>query len=127
SSFYQKDPYPACLIYVIIAVAAAPAQTATALARRQPPLQSALSPLLATGLAVGDSPLWVPCSRPPLQASRCKRVCPQAATAPSSLPQLTVPAGTAPEGCCPCERRQSPPCRGPWARPGRGWPAQHGG
>ncbi|RWW10285.1 hypothetical protein GW17_00026178 [Ensete ventricosum] len=79
------------------------------------------------------SPLRAPCSRPPLRASSCKRVCP--------------PAATAPAGCFPRERRRPPlrvaaptssadlPCGLALAatdRPlagglGRGWPALHGG
>ncbi|RZR76824.1 hypothetical protein BHM03_00001707 [Ensete ventricosum] len=60
---------------------------------------------------MGDSPLQAPYSRPP---------------------------STAPAGCCPREQRQpplqagpgcsrSPPCRGPWPRPGRGWSVLHRG
>ncbi|RZS23644.1 hypothetical protein BHM03_00056608, partial [Ensete ventricosum] len=68
-------------------------------------------PLLVAGLAAGGSPLRAPCSRPPLRAPRCKRVCPRVIVA------LT--------GYCACERRRpplragsgsnrSPRCRGPW-------------
>ncbi|RZS15821.1 hypothetical protein BHM03_00047713, partial [Ensete ventricosum] len=53
-------------------------------AKGRPPLRLALapSPLLATGLAVGGNPLRASYSRPPLQASRCKRLCPRPTTAP---------------------------------------------
>ncbi|RZS15904.1 hypothetical protein BHM03_00047804 [Ensete ventricosum] len=50
-------------------------------AKGRPPLRLALPPLLAAGLAAGDSPLWEPYSRPPLRVPHCKQVCPRAATA----------------------------------------------
>ncbi|RZS22876.1 hypothetical protein BHM03_00055720 [Ensete ventricosum] len=83
-------------------------------AKWQPPLRPTPPPLLAVGLAAGDSPLRV---------SRCKRLCPRVAL---------LPAGTTPVGCCPCKRLHplraplaslvgwpwpqliTPPCRGPW-------------
>ncbi|RZS26229.1 hypothetical protein BHM03_00059541 [Ensete ventricosum] len=53
------------------------------------------SPLLmVAGLAAGGNPLRAPCNRPPLRASRCKRVCSRAATTLA--------------GCCPYERRWPP-------------------
>ncbi|RZR95085.1 hypothetical protein BHM03_00023887 [Ensete ventricosum] len=48
-----------------------------------------------------------------------------AAAAPVGWPQPVVPTGMAPGDYNPCGR--SPPCWGPWPRPGRGWPALHGG
>ncbi|RWV98425.1 hypothetical protein GW17_00038731, partial [Ensete ventricosum] len=72
----------------------------------RPPLWSVLPPLLATGPEAGDSPLREPCSRPPLQAPRYKRVCPSAVAAPTGWPQPAVPTGAASMGCCPHERRR---------------------
>ncbi|RWV82980.1 hypothetical protein GW17_00055476 [Ensete ventricosum] len=71
------------------------------------------------------SPLRAPCSRPPLRAPRCKRVCP--------------PTATALAGCCPRKQCWTPlragPGRGlamgghglavggqPYMGAGRGWP-----
>ncbi|RRT31135.1 hypothetical protein B296_00054448 [Ensete ventricosum] len=99
-----------------------------------PPLRLAALPLLVAGLAAGDSPLRVPYSLPPLRASRCKWVCPRAATAPACWLQPVVPVGVALAGGCPCMRCLPPlratapmsgadlPCKGHWSRPGRGWP-----
>ncbi|RZS20935.1 hypothetical protein BHM03_00053521 [Ensete ventricosum] len=52
-------------------------------------------PLLAAGLATGDSPLRAPCNRPPLQAPHYKRVCPWAVATPTGWPQLAIPVGVA--------------------------------
>ncbi|RWV79606.1 hypothetical protein GW17_00059230 [Ensete ventricosum] len=87
-------------------------------AKERPP------PQLAAGLATGGSPLRASCSRSPLRAPRCKRLCPWAAL-------LLV-------GVAPCGRRWpplqaspghnwTPPCMGSWPQPGRGWPTLHGG
>ncbi|RZR79491.1 hypothetical protein BHM03_00005221 [Ensete ventricosum] len=64
-------------------------------------------------------------------ASRCKRVCPRVAAAPTGWPQSVMPASVAPAGYCPCERRRPPLHAGPGrdlavgGRPcmgaGRGW------
>ncbi|RWW70651.1 hypothetical protein BHE74_00021653, partial [Ensete ventricosum] len=62
-------------------------------AKGRPPLRPAPLPLLAVGLAICDSPLRAPYSRPPLRASRCKQVCPRAATAPAS--SIGLPCGLA--------------------------------
>ncbi|RWW24722.1 hypothetical protein GW17_00010967 [Ensete ventricosum] len=90
-----------------------------------PPLRPAPSPLLAVGLAAGDSPLKAPYSQPALRA----RLCPQAPPLQAATP-ATMPASLA--GCYPCERRWPPlragpdhglvvggrPCKGA----ARGWP-----
>ncbi|RWW25893.1 hypothetical protein GW17_00009744, partial [Ensete ventricosum] len=101
----------------------------------QPPLRPAPPPLLAVGLAAGDSPLWAPCSQPPCgrrAASGCRPSCPQA-------PPLRAATSM---GCCPCGRlpplagwswlQPAAPLRGlgrglavdgrPYMGVGRGWP-----
>ncbi|RWV93999.1 hypothetical protein GW17_00043503 [Ensete ventricosum] len=74
----------------------------------RPPLRPASLPLLAAGQAAGDSSLQALCSRPPLRASRCKRVCLRATAAPAGWPQPVVPTSVAYVGCCPHKRRRPP-------------------
>ncbi|RZS28028.1 hypothetical protein BHM03_00061579 [Ensete ventricosum] len=105
-----------------------------------PPLRLAPSPLLAVGLVASGHSLRAPCSRPPLRAPHCKRLCPRATVAPAigavalgwGVPPCT---GTAPTratalaggnpGCGYCPRRRQPcpragahaggnPCKGLW-------------
>ncbi|RWV96867.1 hypothetical protein GW17_00040388 [Ensete ventricosum] len=73
-----------------LCAAAAPTQATTALARWQP-----LLPLLASRLAASGSPLRAPCSRPPLRASRCKRLCPRAGHSRSYPRAIAAPMGSA--------------------------------
>ncbi|RRT34852.1 hypothetical protein B296_00037849 [Ensete ventricosum] len=50
---------------------------------------------MSTGLATGDSTLRAPYNRPPLRASRYKRLRPRAATTPTGWMQPVVLAGDA--------------------------------
>ncbi|RWW45882.1 hypothetical protein BHE74_00048236 [Ensete ventricosum] len=94
-------------------------QATTAIARRQPPCQGAATPTAgAAAPAVG----------PPLRPSRCKRLCTQAAVAPTGWLQSVVPVGGASaHKRCPCGllplRAAAAPCgrRWPpfWTGPGR--------
>ncbi|RWW51674.1 hypothetical protein BHE74_00041951 [Ensete ventricosum] len=86
-----------------------PAQAAAALARWQPPCQGATTPAAGVVAPAGGSPLRAP----------CKRLCSRAVAAPCGRRWPPFRAGPS--------RSQPPPCRGPWPRPGRGWPTLQGG
>ncbi|RRT63114.1 hypothetical protein B296_00025816 [Ensete ventricosum] len=88
-------------------------------------LQGAATRAAGVATLVGGSPLQVPCSWPPLRASRYKRLCPRVPAAPTGWPQPVVHAGGA------SSRKRHPfragpgrslpsPCRGPWLWHGRG-------
>ncbi|RWW08678.1 hypothetical protein GW17_00027866 [Ensete ventricosum] len=65
-------------------------------AKGRPTLRPVPLPLLTIGLAVGSSPLRVPCSLPYLRVPRCKLVSPRAAAAPCGLlPLQATPASLA--------------------------------
>ncbi|RRT33966.1 hypothetical protein B296_00047710 [Ensete ventricosum] len=116
---------PSCPIYAFVAAIATPAQAAIALAHRQPPCQGATittaSTVAPTSGRAGHG--WQPLAGT-LQSVAKRHPY-------GLLPSRAALASLA--GYCPCERRQpplravpgrsrSPPCRGPWPRPGRGWP-----
>ncbi|RWV78666.1 hypothetical protein GW17_00060325, partial [Ensete ventricosum] len=94
-------------------------QLATALARRQPPCQAAAGATAPTSdrAGRGRQSLAGALQSAPLRALRCQRL--------SALRDAT-PVGDLPLRVGPASSRP-PPCRGPWLRPGRGWPALHGG
>ncbi|RRT84923.1 hypothetical protein B296_00008340, partial [Ensete ventricosum] len=95
---------PSCPICVVAIVAAAPAQAAAALARRQPPCKEATTPATDTTIPAGN---------------RAGRGWQSHVGALQSAPfagitlQAGVPARAAPMGYCPCERRRLPILAGP--------------
>ncbi|RWW55097.1 hypothetical protein BHE74_00038281, partial [Ensete ventricosum] len=140
--FLKGCPNPSCPICAATTIFAL-AQVAIALARRQPPCQGVATPAASaaapTGIRVGRGrqPLLgalqsVPFAGTVLQAGVPAGVALQVGV-PAGRPQQVVLASVAPAGCCPHKRcrpplragpgrTRSPPCRGPWPRPCRGWP-----
>ncbi|RWV81876.1 hypothetical protein GW17_00056667 [Ensete ventricosum] len=103
------SPCPVIVDLVIIdSVGLSHHYAAAALARWQPPCQGAATHAVAL---TSGNPLRAPCSRPPLRASHCKRLCPQAAVAPAGWLQPTVHAGV----CCPHGRHFCPQALPLWA------------
>ncbi|RWW38172.1 hypothetical protein BHE74_00056611, partial [Ensete ventricosum] len=98
--------FPLC----VAAAAVAPAQATIALAHWQPHCQGVATPAAGAAAPTGGSPLRVPCSRPPLQAPCCKRLCPRATAA-----LRASPIGSA--------RGRLPPLSGwPWQHLVAAWP-----
>ncbi|RWV76804.1 hypothetical protein GW17_00062473 [Ensete ventricosum] len=94
--------FPLCIVATV-------AQATAALAKGRPPLRLASPPLLATGLAAGDSPLRAPCNRPPLWVPRCKRLPPLRVGRSRPCPRVALLA----TGVAPCGRRWPPFRAGP--------------